>query len=447
LTHNTGAASRLTRLAYGLPGLPLAVMGIPMYLFLPAYYSAQLGLAGVGAVLLVARLWDVITDPLIGTLGDRLDTRLGRRRVLMFIGTPLLLLSAWQLFRPPVDVGLTYLLIWGLVAYLGWTLIQLPYTAWGAELSTDYDQRSGITASREGFMLVGTLVAIAWPYIQAWIGGSSGINPLDEPTAAALAGLAWIMVIMMPICLALTFWRVPEERRQTAPTGWLKGWQLLRRNKPFMRLMGAYVLNGMANGLPAAVFVMFVEHVIEAPEWTAALLMAYFVSGIVALPGWLVLSRYLGKHRSWSLSMLWASLIFLWVPFLGVGDIYPYLAICILSGASVAADTALPAAIQADLVDVDTSEGGGGRTGLFFGLWNMATKLALALAVGIGFPALELSGFHPEQADVGNTMALALFYGAFPIVFKLAATAMVWNFPVDREAYGHIRERITGAPE
>ncbi len=442
MTEPADASRRLTRLAYGLPALPLAVMGIPMYLFLPAFYSAQLGLSGVGVVLLATRLWDVVTDPVIGTLGDRLDTPLGRRRLLMLIGTPLLLLSAWQLFRPPADVDLIYLLIWGLVAYLGWTLIQLPYTAWGAELSTDYDQRAGITASREGFMLVGTLLAIAWPYIQAWLGGSSGVDPLDEPTAAALAGLAWIMVIMMPVCLALTFWRVPEERRQTAPTGWLRGWQLLRRNRPFMRLLGAYVLNGMANGLPAAVFVMFVEHVIKAPEWTAALLMAYFVSGVVALPGWLVLSRHLGKHRSWSLSMLWASLIFLWVPFLGAGDVYPYLAICILSGASVAADMALPAAIQADLVDLDTSEGGGGRTGLFFGLWNMATKLALALAVGIGFPALELSGFHPDQADAGNTMALALFYGAFPIVFKLAATAMVWNFPVDRDAYSHIRERL-----
>lgn len=424
--------SRLTRLAYGLPALPLAVMGIPMYIFLPGFYSERLGLAGVGTILLVARLWDVVTDPVIGSLGDRLDTRFGRRRLLMLIGTPILLISAWQLFRPPTDVGLAYLLGWGLVAYLGWTLIQLPYTAWGAELSTDYDRRSGITASREGFMLVGTLFAIIWPALM-------GTGRAD---AATLASLAWVLVIMMPLCLGLTFWRVPEAPGQTEPIGWRQGWRLLSRNKPFMRLMAAYVLNGMANGLPAAVFLLFVAHVIEARDWTGVLLLAYFFSGIVALPGWLWLSKHLGKHRSWSLSMLWASLVFVFVPFLGAGDVYPYLAICILSGASVAADMALPAAIQADLVDLDTSEGGGGRTGLFFGLWNMATKLSLALAVGIGFPALELAGFRPDQPDSGNTMALALAYGAVPIVFKLAATAIVWNFPIDRAAHTAIRERM-----
>lgn len=426
---------RLTLLAYGLPALPLAVLGIPMYVFLPGFYGERLGLASVGVALLVARLWDVVTDPVIGALGDRIHTRWGRRRPLILAGTPLLLISAWQLFRPPEDVGLVYLLTWGLVAYLGWTLIQLPYTAWGAELSTDYDERASITAAREGFMIVGTLLAISWP---ALIGAG-------RADAETLSGLAWVLVISLPLALAITFARVPEPRRLTEPTGWLQGWRLLRRNRPFMRLLVAYVLNGMANGLPASLFLLFVAHVIEARSWTGGLLLAYFVSGVIALPGWLWLSRRVGKHRSWATSMLWNCLVFAWVPFLGPGDTWAYLAICILSGMSVAADMALPAAIQADLVDLDTSEGGGGRTGLFFGLWNMATKISLALAVGVGFPALELVGFDPQQPDSGGTLALALFYGAVPIAFKFAATALVWNFPLDRAGYDAVRERVDRA--
>nr|WP_255424888.1 MFS transporter [Spiribacter sp. 2438] len=426
--------SRGRTLLYGLPALPLAVMGVPMYIFLPGFYGETLGLAAVGTALLVARLWDVVTDPLIGSLGDRLDTRWGRRRPLMAAGTPLLLVSAWALFRPPDDVTLVYLLTWGLAAYLGWTLISLPYTAWGAEITGDYDRRASLTASREGFMLAGTLLAIAWPTL---VGGG-------EADADTLAGLAWLLVLVLPVVMAVTLWRVPEQRVAPQPVGWRVGWALLRRNRPFMRLLLAYVMNGVANGLPASLFVLFVTHVLMAEAWTGPLLLVYFVVGIAALPGWLWLSRRIGKHRTWAISMLWTSLVFLAVPFLGPGDTWLFLVICLLSGVGVAVDMALPAAIQADLVDLDTAGGGGRRTGLYFGIWNMATKLSLALAVGIAFPILEAVGFDATRVeDREGILALALFYGAVPIAFKLAATALMWNFPHDRRAQAATRARVS----
>lgn len=423
-------------LFYGLPALPLAVMGIPMYLFLPGFYGQTLGLTAVGVALLVARLWDVITDPLIGSLGDRINTRWGRRRPLIAAGTPILLVSAWALFQPPEGVTLSYLLLWGLAAYLGWTMISLPYTAWGAELSTDYDQRANLTASREGFALFGTLVAIAWPAIM-------GTGQAD---AATLSSLAWFLVIVLPPIMLLTLRTVPERPVTPHPIGWRAGWQLLRANRPFLRLLLAYLMNGMANGLPAALFTLFVAHVLLAESWTGILLLAYFIAGIVALPGWLWISRRIGKHRAWALSMLWTSLIFIAVPFLGPGDTWAFLAICLLSGVGVAVDMALPAAIQADLVDLDTAAGGGQRTGLYFGIWNMATKLALALAVGIAFPLLELSGFDATNIDDrSGTFALALFYGAIPIAFKVAAVSLMWNFPHDRAAQAATRARVIDA--
>ncbi len=428
-------------LLYGLPALPLAVMGVPMYVFLPGFYGETLGLAAVGAALLIARLWDVVTDPLIGSLGDRLHTRFGRRRPLMAAGLPILLISAWALFRPPEAVGLGYLLGWGIAAYLGWTLMSLPYTAWGAELSEDYDVRASLTASREGFMLVGTLVAIAWPTI-------IGAGRAD---AATLSGLAWLLVIALPPIVLITLWRVPEYRLSAHAVGWREGWALLSANKPFMRLLLAYVMNGLANGLPASLFTLFVAHVLLAEGWTGPLLLVYFVIGIATLPAWLWLSRHIGKHRTWAVSMLWTSLVFAWVPFLGPGDTTAFFIICLLSGVGVAVDMALPAAIQADLVDIDTAAGGGRRTGLYFGIWNMATKLALALAVGIAFPLLEWFGFDATVvSDRDGTFALALFYGAVPIGFKLMATALMWNFPHDRTAQMATRARVhdvEGAPQ
>lgn len=425
--------SRSRTLLYGLPALPLAVMGIPMVIFLPGLYGQTLGLATVGIALLVARLWDVITDPLIGSLGDRINTRWGRRRPLIAAGTPILLISAWALFQPPESVTLSYLLLWGLAAYLGWTMITLPYTTWGAELSADYDQRANLTASREGFALFGTLVAIAWPAIM-------GTGQAD---AATLSSLAWFLVLVLPPIMLLTLRTVPEQPVKPHPVGWRAGWHLLRANRPFLRLLLAYLMNGMANGLPAALFTLFVAHVLMAEAWTGVLLLTYFIAGIAALPGWLWISRRIGKHRAWALSMLWTSLIFLAVPFLGPGDTWAFLVICLLSGVGVAVDMALPAAIQADLVDLDTAGGGGQRTGLYFGIWNMATKLALALAVGIAFPLLELSGFDATNVDDrSGTLALALFYGAIPVAFKLAAVRLMWNFPHDRAAQEVTRARL-----
>lgn len=419
-------------LAYGTLGLPLAALGLPMYVFLPGFYAEKMGMAAVGGALLAARLWDMVTDPVVGALGDRVTAGFGRRRTLILAGLPVLMLSADRLLRPPPEPGVGYLLGWGFAAYLGWTLVNLPYTAWGAELSRDYDRRSALTLSREGFAIAGILLAVTWPSL-----AGSG-----QPDAAALASLSVVLLVTLPVASLLVLGLVPDPPWRGEPTGWRRGWQLLRANRPFQRLLLAYLLNGIANGLPASLFTLFVAHVLQAPEWTGPLLIAYFASGVAALPLWWWLARRLGKHRSWSLSMLWVSAVFVTVPLLGAGDTTAFLLICLLSGVGVAVDMALPAAIQADLVDLDTSRGGSQRTGLYFGLWNVATKLALALAVGIAFPLLQWLGFDPRSPDDDGRLLLALAYGGLPVAFKLAAIALVWNFPYDRSAQRQVAARL-----
>jgi Na+/melibiose symporter-like transporter len=145
--------------------------------------------------------------------------------------------------------------------------------------------------------------------------------------------------------------------------------------------------------------------------------------------------------------MLWACLVFVWVPWLGPGDFWPFLIICCLSGISLGADLALSASIQADVVDLDWLQSGRRRTGLFFAIWSMATKLSLALAVGLAFPVLDLLGF---QASGDNSHAaltgLAVLYGLVPVVIKLAVTALVWNFPISAASYDELRERLDTRP-
>ena len=421
---------RSTLAAYAAPAVPLAVLGLPLYVYVPAWYGEQLGLALAGTLLLLARVSDVLTDPLVGALGDRLRLGLGARRALMLAGTTLLLLAVEALFRPALPVSGGWLLFASVIAYLGWTLVQLPYAAWGAELSPDYHERSRITSAREAGMIVGTVVALALP-TAVGAGGDAG---------AALDWLAGLLWWLLPLTVLIAVWRVPDAPRRRQSPRWRDGLRLLGQNRPFMRLLSAYLLNGLANALPATLFLLYVNNVLEAGDSAGPLLLLYFLSGVAALPLWLWLARRHDKHRVWAASMLLACAVFVCVPLLGPGDITGFAIVCVLSGLSLGVDVALPASMQADVIDIDESHTGVRRAGMFFGLWGMATKLALALAVGIAFPLLELAGF-----EAGGTTALWALIGLYalaPVVIKLAAVWLVWDFPLARAQHAALARRL-----
>jgi len=420
---------------YGLPALPLAALGLPLYIYLPTFYADQLGLGLtlVGSILLISRITDVISDPLIGLLSDWLPIK-SPRKWLIAIATPLLLVAIWALFIPPADAGMWWLLLWSLLVYLAWSLLTLPYTAWGAELSTDYDQRSVITASRETCVLIGTLFAAGLPL-------AMGLTS-DQP-GEALKLLAQFLVVMLPVTIMLCLFNVKEEYSPSRPIKFRAGLSLLNENHLFKRLLFAYLMNGIANGLPATLFLLFVSYVLVAPDQFGMLLSVYFLSGLIGLPIGITLSKRFSKHRIWSISMLWAVGIFMWVPFLGEGDVTAFLVICVLSGLSLGIDMALPASIQADVIDIDKVKGGGQRSGLFFGIWGMITKLSLALAVGIAFPLLAFLGFDTTHTTTDNNiLALSLLYGFMPIPFKLIAAWSMWRFPLDRKQHQVLRQQL-----
>ena len=118
--------------AHGCLGLPLAVIGYPLSIWIPAHYAGGLGisLATVGTMLMLARFTDVITDPLMGEISDRLQTPLGRRKPWIALGTVVMLTGVWFLFMPEPGIGVGYFLFWLTVFFLGSTMIALPLSAW-----------------------------------------------------------------------------------------------------------------------------------------------------------------------------------------------------------------------------------------------------------------------------------------------------------------------------
>lgn len=431
--------SRRVLAAYALPGIPLAALTLPLYVLVPTFYTEALGLplASVGFALLLTRIFDAVSDPVVGWLSDRYRPAFGRRRFLFASGLPLTALAAFMLFWPPQDAGTSHLLGWGMALSLGYTVTLIPLTAWGAELSGDYRDRSRITAWREGFILAGTLVAIALPF-------SIGIDSTEGVHGLALIAIG--VAATLPLFGAVTVMVVPEpaeHTRQRVQFG--RGLRLLISNRPFLRLIAAYFVNGLANGIPATLFLYFVSDRLGVPEARGPLLFLYFLAGVAGVPIAVRVAALLGKHRAWCYAMIVNCAIFSMAPFLPAGAVLAFGIVCMTTGIFLGFDLALPPSIQADVVDVDTVVSGEQRSGLYFAAWSLATKLSLAVSAGLVFPLLAFFGFDPQGSGGDGSFALAVIYAWLPIALKLIAVALMWTFPLDEAEQTRLRGEIERA--
>lgn len=421
--------------AYAAPALPLAALYFPVFIYLAPFYAAERGvdLAALGAVLIAIRLMDAVTDPVMGWVSDSTGLRFGRRRLWVLVSVPLIVIAGWQAMVPPEEAGLGHAALWLGLLTLGWTMAMVPYAAWGAELADDYAGRVRVTGWREGVVIAGT-VASAILYDAFGQGGPG------------LMAVAVAIGVGMPLAVLLAVSTVPDPQPiRTGPRVTLRaGIAAMRRNAPFRRLLLAYVVNGLANGLPVSLFLFYVGHVLGSPQDGGWLIVLYFIAAIAGLPFWSWLARRISKHRAWGVAMVYASLVFLFVLGLGTGDVLLFAVISALTGFALGADMALPPAIQADVVDLDTAETGERRAGVYFAVWSVATKASVAISSGVALMILGFAGFDAEAASQTPEAlwVLTLLYAAAPVVLKLGAVAIMWGFPLDRAAQEALQARI-----
>lgn len=419
-------------IAYALPALPLAALYFPVYVYIAPFYAGTFGVAlgALGTLFIAVRLLDAVTDPLMGWVSDRTPPRLGRRRLWLAVSVPLVAISVWMLMVPPPDADFGHVALWMTALTLSWTVALTPWFAWGAEMTGDYGGRAGVTAWREGIGLGGTVIAVVL------------FNVAPDPVAGMRA-VALFVVIGLPLTAAVALLGAPEPADFSrtrlslrAATG------ALRRNAPFRRLLIAYFVNGSANALPAGLFLFFIEDYLRVPE-AGWLLLVYFVCAIAGMPLWAWLAGRMPKHRVWGWAMLYACVVFICVPLLGPGDLVGFAVICVLTGVALSADLALPPAIQADVVDIDTATHGDQSTGLYFALWSVATKAALAIAGGVALIVLDRAGFRTGEAnDPAALRTLVMLYAVAPVVLKIVAVALMWGFPLDRAEHDRLRAAI-----
>lgn len=399
--------------AYGLLGLPLAFVALPVYVHLPNVYAQQYGvpLAALGVVLLLSRSIDAVVDPWLGRWGDRLYRHSWRAVWLaaLFLALAVALGFAALFFPPAAAMSNAGLLVWVgcalTLSHLAYSGLGILHQAWAARQGGGGIAQSRWVAWREGFALMGVLLASALPALWGW------------------AMTTALLVFML--ALGLFSWQRLARSDVASDLAVVSGHEVGGLWQPwkyvgFRRLLMVFMLNGLASAVPATLVLFFVQDLLQAPKAMEPLFLGlYFAAGALSFPLWLRVIDRIGLLRTWATGMALSVLAFVSVVNLGAGDTTGFLLVCALSGMALGADLTVPGALLNQLID---RCGERGRTdGAFMGWWNLATKLNLALAAGLSLPLLSLWGYVPGQQDADAVLALSLAYGLLPCVLKLLA--------------------------
>ncbi len=400
-------------LAYGLLGLPLAFVALPLYVILPNHYAREFGvpLATLGAVLLGARMFDALIDPLLGRLSDRLFARSPRAVLGLGAGAALVLALGFALLFFPLVSTPAALVVWAslmlMLTYAGYSALSVSHQSWGAMLGGDERQRSRIVAWREGLGLVGVVMASITPVVFG----------LPATTALffavlALGWLAWTRADRPS--------PQPAQHAGDRPSIWLPF-----QHAGFRRLLVVFMLNGTASAVPATLVLFFIQDRLQAPQSMEPLFLgSYFLSAALSIPLWLAVVKRVGLAPAWLMGMGLAIATFGWATQIGPGQTTGFVIVCVLSGIALGTDLALPGALLAGVIQAN---GQSGRAeGAYFGWWNFAIKLNLALAAGLALPLLAVFGYAPGARDGQALNALLVAYCVLPCLLKLAAAACLY---------------------
>lgn len=406
-----------------------------LIVYIPPFYATEvhLSLAAVGVVFFAARTWDAAIDTLIGLMSDATRTRWGARKPWMALGAPVLVISTYFLFHPVAAAGTGYLLVWLFVYYIAWSVVQIPYLSWGAELSSDYAERSRIVAYREGTMFVGVLLATALPIL---------VFRGREPSLRDILGLfAAGTAVGLPACLAAALWYVPIGRSTRTTRGPLRGaLAALARNRVFLRLILACFCLWLGLHIYNAAVLLVIEYALGLPKSDfLRLVFIQFAVSLLATPGMVRLSALLGKHRILAVAGIGVGAVLFSLILLPRGQFPPAALAFAALGILVSPIWVLPTALVADAVDFGRLKGGGEQAGLYMAVFNFAVKLALAMSVGIALPLMQALGFNPAAAGPARPWPLISVGLLLPSVFWVAAFGLLWTYPLDRRRHSSIQ--------
>ena len=445
-------------LGWSCGGLLTAVyLGITMNYFLFFLTEgAGISLAMASWVLLVPRLWDVITDPIMGAISDRTPGRMGRRRPWILCGGVLFAFSFYMMFAIPDFETEMARGLWVMFFYLlvgtGYTMYEVPLNAMLPELTQDFRQRGRLASYIMIVIRVGLLLTmLIGPFIFA--------ATTDLAVGFKRVGLfAAISVLVSSIIVFFTTWDAPRTELQPSKFNVLSELSALWRNRPFVVLVFVHLLKMTGIGAAATAVIYYLVFVFRAPAQAAGVILSIVAAtAVLSVPVWMMMMSRFGKKRAYSYALGFLAFSMLILLFIEPNTIagtfsIPYVEEMI-SGGVVAVALALiivsfgdsgsilvPNGMIPDTVEADELRTGIRREGTILGAWILSRKLGMALgAFGITL-ILSQTGFvsgAAEQAE-GAITGIRYAYILFPCACYLLSLIILQRYDLTEEKFNTI---------
>ena len=436
---NMTPITRSTAWIYGSVSLPLAIISYPLAVWIPRLYSTEIGidLGLIGLVIFCAAIFDAISDPAMGFMSDRFQTRWGRRKPWIAIGVPIYAVAVWMLLNPDQSSTVLYLVLFFILLRLATTILGLPYAAWGMELSAEYHTRTMIQSAREKYVLAGLIVASAIVLISEEV--------FDNRSASfVLSNFSWVIVTLLPLTALIVLLKVPEVAVPAAPrVSIVASLRQMTRNKLFFRLLMIELLIAGGENFRNTLSLFFVQDYVGADR-VGRLYVLYFGVGLLAIPVWDWIARRFGKHQSLATAMVLVSIISIACFMLDYGQITEFYVLFALKGFCFGAFAYLPRAMLADVVDFDTVRSGTARPASYFAILGFMTKCAASFG-GLSLPILGLVGYSvARNVTNGPTelMWLGILYAIVPTLMFVVAFYLCVTWPLNAKLHQRLERLV-----
>ncbi len=429
-------------LAFAFPSLPHAFVIMPLNIVIPTFYAAHTSvtLAQIAVLTSFTRIFDAILDPLTGYLSDRTRSPLGRRKPWVLAGGLLCSVAIFFLFQPPSSANFAYYGFWSFAVYFGFTLFEIPRSAWSVEISRDYNQRSRISTYSAGFSVAGSLVFWVMPLLLFQMTGTT------EITGTSLSAIAFLYATLMPLGIGIAIIAVRNgvKASEGNPTiGSLI--RALRDNKPLWIYAAAIALWGLAQGAYMSTLLIFLSDYMKLGSIFPFLMVMFFFIQIGSMPIWYRIMSRIGKHRAWAIGVVIEIMlrpaILLFEP--GSSAMVPMFLLGAVSAFLNTPANIAPGAALGDIVDYGQMKTGVNNAGNFFALNTLMIKATMASGTGLAFGLLGFAGYSvgKPNGDVAN-FGLITCYLILPAILNLCSAALIWRFPLTARRHSTIRRRI-----
>jgi Na+/melibiose symporter-like transporter len=420
--------------------VPINAAQVPLTVYLTPIYAQYFGLSlkALGLIFLLERIWGAAADPLIGVLSDRTRSRWGRRKPWIAAGALVFALAGVPMFFPSPGITPLHLGVALFAFYLGWSMIQIPYLAWSGEISGDYHQRTRIVTYQQVLTAIGLVLVLILPLAaEQWRPGDGALK-LGAMGAFVIASLVPAVLLTLP-----AFPEPPAPQRPAARMPLATSLRLIARETLLLRVLTSVFAVTAAQNIRGTLFVFFVSQVAGLPRWAAALFLVQFVFGILAGPIWLRVGYRLGKHRAAIAGELVQVGCNLGLLFVTPGALSLLVTLTIAQGLAQGSGNQMLRAIVADVADKHRLDTGVDRSALFFSVFSLAGKAAMAASVGIALPLIAWLGFNPTGSNTHDALrGVALVFAIGPALAHILAAWLVYGFPLDERAHDRIRRAL-----